>query len=182
MMEMIEANWLLLVIALLIGVAVAWFVFAGTRRTRVEIDRRDALDEGAAPASRNQALIDSPPAAPVEPVPPTVPAGLAGTGTAVAAAVEEQQIKAAEEQPAEPSRGDDLTRIKGLGPKLAATLADLGVTRFDQIAAWSEADIDRVDAQLGRFQGRIRRDGWVEQAKYLAEGDIEGFQARFGAA
>ena len=184
MMEMIEANWLLWVIALLIGIAVAWFVFAGTRRTRVDIDRRDTLDEGAAPAARNQALIDSAPAAATEPVPPTVPAGLAGTGTAVAAAVEEAQIEAehARSEPAGGAEADDLTRIKGLGPKLAARLGELGVHRFDQIAGWSDAEIDRIDAELGRFQGRIRRDGWVEQAEYLARGDIAGFQSRFGAA
>ena len=76
---------------------------------------------------------------------------------------------------------DDLTRIKGLGPKLAATLSDLGIVRFDQIAAWSEADIDRIDAQLGRFQGRIRRDSWVEQAALLAAGDVDAFEQKFGA-
>lgn len=181
MMEMIEANWLLLVVALLIGIAVAWFVFAGTRRTRVDIDRRDTLDEGAAPAARNQALIDAPPVGAREPVPPAVPPGLAGTGTAVAAAVEEQQVRAAHAAPGDAGEADDLTRIKGLGPKLAATLAELGVTRFEHIASWSDSDIDRVDAQLGRFQGRIRRDEWVEQAGYLAIGDIAGFESRFGA-
>ena len=187
MMEMIEANWLLLVIALLIGIATAWLAFRGRRRTRVEIDRRDALDEGAAPAARNRALIDAAPAvggAP-QPVPPVGPAGLAGTGTAVAAAVEEQRIEAGEEAAKDHGKnaaeGDDLTRIKGLGPKLAETLRELGVTRFDQIAGWSEADIDRIDPQLGRFSGRIRRDGWVEQAGYLARDDIEGFRSRFGA-
>ena len=187
MLPMIEANWPLFVIALLIGIAVAWFVFVGTRRTRVKVDRRDALDEGAAPAARNQALIDAPPAAakhagPMPPMPPTLPMGLAGAGTAVAAAVEEAQLEAEAEAAAEGADGgDDLTRIKGLGPKLAVTLGELGITRFGQIAAWSEADIDRIDAQLGRFQGRIRRDGWVEQAGYLAKGDIAGFEARFGA-
>lgn len=177
MTEMIEANWLLFVIALVIGIAVAWFVFAGTRRTRVEFDRRDTLDEGMAPAARNQALIDSAPAATrdASPAPPEVPGALAGTGTAVAAAVEEARIEAASEG------ADDLTRIKGLGPKLAATLRDLGVTSFAQIAGWDDADIDRIDAQLGRFEGRIRRDGWVEQAGYLAADDIEGFKQRFGA-
>ncbi len=60
---------------------------------------------------------------------------------------------------------DDLTRIKGLGPKLAEQLHALGVTSFAQIAAWDEADIDRIDAQLGRFQGRIRRDDWPAQAR-----------------
>ncbi len=34
------------------------------------------------------------------------------------------------------SAGDDLTLLVGIGPKLAASLADLGVTRFSEIAAW----------------------------------------------
>ncbi|QIQ85540.1 hypothetical protein [Erythrobacter sp.] len=75
---------------------------------------------------------------------------------------------------------DDLTRIKGVGPKLATMLGELGVTRFAQIAEWDEAEIDRIDAQLGRFQGRIRRDQWVEQAKLLVSGDKDAFEARFG--
>lgn len=212
MSELLAENWLLVAIALVIGLMVAWWLFAATRRTRVNTDRRDTLDEGAAPAARNQALIDAPPAAPRDPapMPPLAPAGLAGTGTAVAAAVEEAQIEAAEAaaraadaeasaadpapepapnptpapavKPAPPvGTADDLTQIKGLGPKLAALLTDMGVTRFEQIAAWDDAEIDRVDAQLGRFQGRIRRDGWVEQAGYLAKGDLEGFRRRFGA-
>ena len=64
---------------------------------------------------------------------------------------------------------------------LAATLNDLGVSHFDQIAGWSDADIDRIDAQLGRFQGRIRRDDWVGQARLLSAGDEAAFQAKFGA-
>jgi len=79
------------------------------------------------------------------------------------------------------AEGEKIRDIKGLGPKLATTLGDLGVTRFSQIAAWSEEDIDRIDSRLGRFEGRIRRDAWVEQAKYLAADDVAGFEARFGA-
>jgi predicted flap endonuclease-1-like 5' DNA nuclease len=59
-------------------------------------------------------------------------------------------------------------------------LHELGVTRFEQIASWSEADIDRIDSQLGRFKGRIRRDQWVEQAKLLVSGDKDAFEAKFG--
>ncbi|HEY8605120.1 hypothetical protein [Tsuneonella suprasediminis] len=210
MSELLAENWLLVAIALVIGLLVAWWLFAATRRTRVATDRRDTLDEGAAPAARNQALIDAPPAATRDPapMPPPAPVGLAGAGTAVAAAVEEAQIEAAEaaacaadaetasvEPEPEPApslapaskaasataSADDLTQIKGLGPKLAALLTEMGVTRFEQIAAWDDAEIDRVDARLGRFQGRIRRDGWVEQAGYLAKGDLDGFRSRFGA-
>ena len=187
MMELIEANWPLLLAALLIGIAVAWFVFVASRKTRVTGDKRDVLDEGAERAGRNQALIDSPPVVPRAPIAnPAVTTGLAGAGTAVAAAVEEQHRKAAEENaadtgtPDEDHSGDDLTRIKGIGPKLASTLGSMGVTRFDQIARWSEEDIDRIDAQLGRFQGRIRRDNWAEQAKLLSAGDSAAYEERFG--
>ena len=179
MMPMLQENWWLLLIALVIGIIVAWWIFVATRRASVGSECRDVLDEGAAPSARNQALIDAPPAATKDiPVPPAVPGGLAGAGQAVSAVAEDAAV--ARKEPAAAS-GDDLTRIKGLGPKLQATLADLGITRFEQIASWSEADIDRIDTQLGRFQGRIRRDDWVTQAKLLASGDETGFSDKFGA-
>lgn len=191
MMQMVETWWPLFVVALLLGIAIAWWIFASSRKTQVRgHSGADVLDEGAAPAARNQALIDAAPAAAVQP--PVVPPGVAGAGTAVAAAVEAQQIRMAEEaeaaeieaQPASPASpspaGDDLTRIKGVGGKLNELLASLGVTSFAQIAAWNDADIDRIDAQLGRFQGRIRRDSWVEQARLLAEGNTAGYEEKFG--
>lgn len=75
---------------------------------------------------------------------------------------------------------DPLTRLKGLGPKAEATLHALGITRYEQIAAWSDADVARVDGQMGAFKGRIARDRWVEQARFLAAGDIAGFETAFG--
>lgn len=75
---------------------------------------------------------------------------------------------------------DNLRLMKGVGPKLASLLAELGVTRFEQIAAWDDAEIARIDSQLGNFKGRIARDGWVEQCRFLAAGDVAGFEARFG--
>ncbi len=59
---------------------------------------------------------------------------------------------------------DDLTRLVGIGPKLAAALAERGVTRFAQLAAWSEADLAEVDRALD-LKGRAVRDAWVAQAK-----------------
>lgn len=175
MNDYLAANWPLLAIGAVIVIILLWWLLIAARRTRVTVDRRDTLDEGAAPAARNQALIDAPTAAAGAIVPPLVPDAIGGAGVAVAAAAQEARVEAAGQA------ADDLTRIKGLGPKLAATLAELGVTRFAQIAAWNDADIERIDGQLGRFQGRIRRDGWVEQARLLAAGDEDGFRARFGA-
>jgi len=75
---------------------------------------------------------------------------------------------------------DPLTRMKGLGPKAEALLNSLGITRYDQIAAWSDADVARIDGRMGAFKGRIARDRWVEQAKLLAANDVKGFEAVFG--
>lgn len=62
---------------------------------------------------------------------------------------------------------DDLKRIHGVGPALERTLNGLGVTRFEQIAAWTRADVERIDEHL-RFRGRIERDDWIGQARELA--------------
>ena len=59
-------------------------------------------------------------------------------------------------------------------------LNSLGVTRFAQIAAWSDADLDDLDGKLGAFAGRPRRDNWVEQARLLASGDTGDYEAKFG--
>lgn len=75
---------------------------------------------------------------------------------------------------------DDLTRIKGLGPKASAVLAGIGIHRFAQLADLDPAQAAEVDARLGAFKGRIFRDRWIDQARYLEQGDTAGFEAEFG--
>lgn len=75
---------------------------------------------------------------------------------------------------------DDFQRMKGVGPKLADALHARGFIRFEQLAGLSSEEVERIDAQLGAFRGRIRRDRIVEQAQYLARGDQDGFEQRFG--
>jgi len=67
-------------------------------------------------------------------------------------------------------KADDLTQISGVGPKLQALCQKLGFWHFDQIAAWTSAEIAWVDANLEGFKGRVTRDKWVVQAKVLAAG------------
>ncbi len=73
-----------------------------------------------------------------------------------------------------------VTALKGLGPKVATALADRGITTVGQIAALDTADADALDADLGAFRGRMARDRWIEQARFLAAGDVKGFEAVFG--
>lgn len=61
---------------------------------------------------------------------------------------------------------DDLTQLVGIGPKLAASLAELGVSRFSEIAAWDAEDLTKFDKALN-LKGRAERDAWVAQAKRL---------------
>jgi len=75
------------------------------------------------------------------------------------------------------SGADNLTLIKGVGPKLAQTLNTLGFYHFDQIAAWSEAEVAWVDTRL-KFKGRIQRDAWIAQARILAAGGETEFSTR----
>lgn len=77
-------------------------------------------------------------------------------------------------------KADDLKRIKGIGPQNEGRLHGLGVWHFDQIAAWTEANVDWVGAFLA-FPGRIEREGWVGQAKQLAQGVATEFSKRVDA-
>jgi predicted flap endonuclease-1-like 5' DNA nuclease len=77
-------------------------------------------------------------------------------------------------------QGDDLCMIKGVGPKLEDKLHALGFHRFEQLAGLTPVEIERLDEQLGPFRGRLVRDRVVEQAAYLARGDVDGFEQRFG--
>lgn len=75
------------------------------------------------------------------------------------------------------SGADDLKQLKGVGPKLEQTLNGLGFWHFDQIAKWGPDEISWVDDNLS-FKGRIERDGWVDQAKVLAEGGETAFSSK----
>lgn len=63
---------------------------------------------------------------------------------------------------------DDLKQIKGVGPKMEIMLNGMGIFHFDQIAAWSDAELAWVDDNLEGFKGRASRDEWIAQAKALA--------------
>ncbi|WEK47730.1 MAG: hypothetical protein P0Y56_05405 [Candidatus Andeanibacterium colombiense] len=265
MAEFLAANPWVIGAVVVLALVLVWWLFVANRKTKVTLSKPDVLDEGVAPAKRNQALIDSPsaaktpgsvlgsapapkpapaPAAAPAPVPapkpaakaapkpkaPAKPKAKAEPKPAVKAAPAPKPVpapkakaapkteakaaakpaaepkakavpkaKAAPKAKAEPKAApapkaapkpkpapksvapDALIQIKGLGPKMEVLLRDLGVTRFAQIAAWSDADIARIDQQLGSFAGRIARDNFVEQAKLLGAGDIAGFEAKFGA-
>lgn len=172
-MAQILANWPAVAGVALLLLAVAAWLFGRRKAPRVRRAADDVLSEGAARASRNTALMAAPPVASLA---STMPAGEPAMAVEPVVALTELGPDAA----LDAAPADDLARIKGLGPKLRARLADLGITRFDQIAAWSVADLAAIDAQLGSFAGRPAKDSWIEQARLLASGDVAAYEDKFG--
>ena len=185
----IQANWPTLAGAALLLLALAYWLLTRTKAPPRRREGTDVLSEGAARAQRNSALIDAPPVASLTSptiTSTTLAAGVLAGEPVIAVAVEDganeptPTPKAPATDAPAPTSTDDLSRIKGLGPKLRTRLAELGVTRFDQIAAWSEADLAAIDAQLGAFAGRPAKDNWIEQARLLASGDLAAYEGKFG--
>lgn len=203
MMTLISANWLFYLIALLIGILTAFWVWAASGREDSAVDSfssGDGLLEKAGEPVRPTAPRPEPvtpekvvhiPAtqpkpSPKQPAPkqPAAPVSVADTAEPAAKPVAEQEE--APSQAGKPNipqavgEPDNLRLIKGVGPKLDTLLNKLGVKRFDQIADWKEAEIAEVDQYLENFAGRITRDAWIDQAKFLAKDDIAGFEKKYG--
>jgi len=71
---------------------------------------------------------------------------------------------------------DDLTRIEGIGPKIAAALNAAGIASFEQLASASENQLRAaLEAKGLRFAPSLST--WHTQAGYLARGDAAGFEA-----
>lgn len=69
---------------------------------------------------------------------------------------------------AQRGKADDLKQIAGIGPRLEQKLNSLGIWHYEQIASWTQANIDWVNSAIS-FRGRIERERWVSQAKDLVQ-------------
>ena len=69
-----------------------------------------------------------------------------------------------------PVGADRLHRIIGIDPASEAHLYAHGVTRLAQIAAWTPEDAAKYEGLLHLQEGRVGREGWVDQARFLTRG------------
>jgi predicted flap endonuclease-1-like 5' DNA nuclease len=60
---------------------------------------------------------------------------------------------------------DDLTRIAGIGPRIAEILRARGITTFAQIASLRAEDAAELGEALPVYPGRMIADRWAEQAR-----------------
>ncbi len=69
---------------------------------------------------------------------------------------------------------DDLARIEGIGPKIAAALVAAGIRTFRQMARADDDTLTKAINNVGiKFAPSLYT--WAEQAQLLADGDEEGF-------
>ncbi|GAB4509806.1 MAG: hypothetical protein OHK0046_05460 [Anaerolineae bacterium] len=77
------------------------------------------------------------------------------------------------QRPANGGAGDDLTRIEGIGPKMADALRSAGISTFTQLAQADEATLrTAIEAAGMRFSPSLTT--WAEQARFAVEGDWDG--------
>ena len=162
-MEFLQQNWLIVLVVLIIVLIVAILVLRPRQRVQ---------------------LTDSSPIRPhmAKPTRPNEGRAVAGEAAAATSDVAGEVIGAPVHRHLSGGGGapDDLQRLKGVGPKFAQLLQAQGVTRYEQLARLTSAEVERLDSVLGPFRGRLTRDRVIEQADYLARGDEDGFEDRFG--
>jgi len=67
---------------------------------------------------------------------------------------------------------DDLTKLEGIGPKVARILVKAG---YGSYATLAKAKANEVDKLLDANKlAMLDSEGWIEQAKLAVKGDMEG--------
>ena len=179
MLYLIQQIWIWIVVAALIG-----FLFGWLLRWRVTLERVDRLEDNLmlvraardrleqdnkrltvrlAAVEGAQSAVAMKPAAAAQPATDSISGG----------------VKPPTETAPRPGGPDDLKRITGIESKTEERLHQLGICHYDQIAAWTRANIDWIETFLEgnglEGKGRITREGWVEQAGRLALGEKTNF-------
>jgi predicted flap endonuclease-1-like 5' DNA nuclease len=122
---------------------------------------RSALEAFQAPASSSDEVVDT----------AAIASAAAAAASGAAALLDPSPAGAG--APGIDDGPDDLRQIKGIGPKIATILNELGIRSYSQIAAWTPDDVASINAHL-KFKGRVEREAWIEQATALVEARAKG--------
>lgn len=175
---LITEMGVLLLLAALLGLVAGWIVWGRKTVAEADADEIDGLkaeletcrEAGADQAARIATLEDQLAGAKAE--------AATDSDFETVASEQAESVKPATLNAARDGQPDDLKQIRGVGPKLETLVNELGFYHFDQIAAWTPAEVAWVDANLTGFKGRVSRDGWVEQARVLAAGGTTVFSEK----
>ncbi|GAB5537153.1 MAG: hypothetical protein Rubg2KO_34020 [Rubricoccaceae bacterium] len=152
----------------------------------VAAEAAEEVAEQAEAASEEADTVEAAPeaaAAPAEtPVDTTADATTDATEPEIA---DEGETVAATDQPASDADiatgtsevpGDDLTTLKGVGPKYATILNDAGIATYALLAEQTVDRLQEIITEAGSTTAG-NEETWPEQARLLATGDQTGFEA-----
>ncbi|MEP2237504.1 MAG: 50S ribosomal protein L21 [Maribacter sp.] len=71
------------------------------------------------------------------------------------------------------AKGDDLKKVEGIGPKIAETLNNAGISTFAELAKTDAAKISEIIADV---RGNHVTDTWPKQAQLAADGKWDELQ------
>ncbi len=96
---------------------------------------------------------------------------IATSGAKKKAAPKKEEAKKAapvkEAAPKKSTKGDDLKKVEGIGPKIASTLNEAGINTFAELAKTDAAKISEIIAGV---RGNHVTDTWPAQAQMAADG------------
>jgi large subunit ribosomal protein L21 len=143
----------------------------GIRRRSKAIRRRERQEARRArtPASANRA---TPAATPPTPKASSADADVRAEATPPHREGATTRGEAADESGVTPAAAaTSLRAIRGLGAAAEERLAGLGITTVDEVAAWTDEDVERISGEIRISADRIRREDWVGQANALRSGE-----------
>ncbi|MGK0271595.1 MAG: putative flap endonuclease-1-like 5' DNA nuclease [Cocleimonas sp.] len=81
-------------------------------------------------------------------------------------------------KPIKGNKGDDFTKLSGIGPSMSATLKSLGIDTFEKLTS---TDDDKLRDMLEQSGARMNNnkdamDSWKEQATVAAKGDFKALK------
>lgn len=120
------------------------------------------------------------PAAPETPETPAVAEESVDAPMPVAETVVEASTAAEPALTAEQS-DDDLTRLTGIGPKLAEAMKAAGICTYAQLTTMSVEDVSQALAGSNIRYNKASAESWAEQATLAAAGDWKALKAHQAA-
>src|SRR5690554_781056 len=99
---------------------------------------------------------------------------IAASGAKTAPTKKEEAPKKAESKKA--AKGDDLTKIEGIGPKASEALASAGVDTFAKLAKKSADQIKEILVNASSTLSHLDSTTWADQAQMAADGKWDELQ------
>lgn len=150
---------------------------------RLQSRIRELETKPAATSGSNESQVAEVPAEPVAEAASEIETGDVATPEAepqTEVAAEPAETSEVEPEPvsdAETLEPDDLTKLGGIGPKLAEAMQAAGITRFAQIAEMGGDEVGKRLSENGVRYTKAAAETWSEQAKLAAQGDWKGLKA-----